>query len=427
MRKKIKFVLKHQGFRRYFSNTSWLFGEQILRVFSALIIGAYVARYLGPEKFGLFSYVIAYVAIFISFAKLGLDGILVRDLVNNPNNRVIYLGTAFWLKIIGAVISISALSFSLMFADNDKTTNLYIFLVALGVFFQAFEVVDFYFQSRVLSKYVSLCKIFQLILSSILKLYFIYIGANLFWFVLVIVIDQASLALAFYYSYLKQDNRNFYLKFDKSLARELLVSAKPLIFSGIMVSIYSSIDRVIIKEMLGSKDVGIYVAATGLTMALYFIPALISASLFPAIVSAKLNSDLLYTQRLTMLYKTMCLGGLLVCTFVSINASKIIQIIYGEKYIESAVILQIHIWIFLFLCFSAVFGKWLLSENLQNVVPRFTLMALIINVVGCFIFVPLWSIKGAAFVALASQAIPVIFYGLFNKQMRSQIKLVFLK
>jgi O-antigen/teichoic acid export membrane protein len=242
--------------------------------------------------------------------------------------------------------------------------------------------------------------------------------------VLVSVIDQASLAAALAYAYSKQKVGVFYFQFDKGAAKELLVSAKPLIVSGIMVSVYSSLDRVLIKELLGVKEVGLYVAATGLTTALYFVPMLIANSLFPAILNAKQQSEEIYSRRLSMLYKYMLTGGLLVCLFVSVFAGPIISLLYGHQYATSADVLQIYIWNFPLICFSAIFGKWLLSENLQYLMPRFTLMAIVVNVAGCFIFIPLWSIKGAALAALLAQLIPLIWFGVSNEQVKRQLKYI---
>ena len=421
----IKKVSAHRGFRKYLANTSWLFAEQILRIIAGLLVGIYVARYLGPEKFGLFNYALAFVALFSSVAKLGLDGIIVRDLVNAPEKRDVYLGTAFWLKMIGAILAGAGIVVAVAVTENDHTTKLYIGIIASGLIFQSFEVVDFYFQSRVMSKYVSICKVSQLILSSLLKLYFVATNADLFWFVLVSVIDQASLAAALAYAYSKQRLGAFYIQFDSAVAKELLISAKPLIISGMMVSVYSSIDRVIIKEMLGVREVGIYVAATGLVTALYFVPMLIANSLFPAILNAKQQSEDIYNRRLSLLYKYILSVGLFVCLFVSVFAVPIISLLYGHQYATSADVLQIYIWNFLLICFSAIFGKWLLSENLQYLMPRFTLMAIAVNVAGCFILIPFLSIKGAALAALAAQLIPLIWFGISNKSVNSQLKCVF--
>lgn len=411
----------HDGFWRYFANTSWLFGEQILRIIAGLLVGIYVARYLGPENFGLFNYALAFVALFGSFAKLGLDGIIVRDLVNTPDKRDIYLGTSFWLKMIGAAIAGLAIVVVMIITESNSITKIYIGIIASGLIFQSFEVVDFYFQSRVLSKYVSICKISQLILSSILKLYFVASHADLFWFVLVSAIDQMSLAAALAYAYSKQNFGAFYTRFDKIIAKQLLISAKSLIISGIMVSIYSSIDRVIIKEMLGVREVGLYTAASGLVTALYFAPMLIANSLFPAILNAKQNSSERYSRRLSLLYRYILSIGFVICSFVSIFSTQIINLLYGQKYAYSANVLQIYIWNFMPICFSAIFGKWLLSENLQHLMPQFTLLAITVNLLGCFIFIPIWSIEGAALAALASQIIPLIWFIKTNKHVRMQL------
>ena len=107
---KLTALKNHAGFIRYFKNTSWMMGEQFLRIIAGLFVGIWVARYLGPEQFGLFSYVLAFTAIFGGIAKLGLDGIMVRELVNHPEKRDTYLGTAFWLKIIDAFIDMGLMA-----------------------------------------------------------------------------------------------------------------------------------------------------------------------------------------------------------------------------------------------------------------------------------------------------------------------------
>jgi len=421
VRETIRTTLAHRGFRKYFANTAWLFAEQVLRIFAGLLVGVYVARYLGPEKFGLYSYALAFVALFASVAKLGLDGIVVRDLVNTPEKRDQYMGTAFWIKLVGAILAAIVITVVVVMTENDYTTKLYIGIIASGLIFQSFEVVDFYFQSRVLSKYVSICKISQLLLSSLLKLYFVSVNADLFWFVLVSVIDQASLAAALAYAYSKQKHDVFYTKFDKGVARELLISAKPLIISGIMVSVYSSIDRVIIKEMLGVREVGLYVAATGLVSALYFVPMLIANSLFPAILNAKQQSEEIYNKRMALLYKYILPFGLLVCLAVTFFAAPIINLLYGENYSDSSMVLQIYIWNFLLICFSAIFGKWLLAENQQHVSPLLTFIGMVLNVISNLVLIPLFAVRGAALAAVLSQLLTFILTFVIHKHLSKHL------
>ena len=161
----------HPGFRKYFANTSWLLGERILRMAISLFVGIYVARYLGPERFGLLSYSLSFVLLFSSLASFGLDDILVRELVQSPENRKNLLGTVFWLKVCGALVMGTAIALVLKYKVEDQQTYWMIALITFGFLFQATNVVDFYFQSQVQSKFAVRAQIIQLILTSLLKIY----------------------------------------------------------------------------------------------------------------------------------------------------------------------------------------------------------------------------------------------------------------
>ncbi|GAG26105.1 unnamed protein product, partial [marine sediment metagenome] len=135
------------GFKKYFANTSWLMAEKIFRIAVALSVGIYVARYLGPERFGVLSYAMSVVVLFSALSSLGLNGILVRELVNFPKKRDEFLGTAFILKLAGSGLVLILLSITLYFMGDDRQSNLMIFIIAAGLIFQSFNVIRFYFEA----------------------------------------------------------------------------------------------------------------------------------------------------------------------------------------------------------------------------------------------------------------------------------------
>ena len=139
---------------KYFKNTSWLFAEKILRMVVGLLVGVWVARYLGPEKFGLLSYALSFVGLFSIVATFGLDEIVVREIVKDESRRDGLIGTAFWLKLFGAFVVLLALAFAVKFTSNDDNTNILVFIIASALIFQSFNVVDFYFQSKVMGKFI---------------------------------------------------------------------------------------------------------------------------------------------------------------------------------------------------------------------------------------------------------------------------------
>lgn len=411
-------ALGHQGFRRYFANTSWMFGETMLRMVSGVFVGIWVARYLGPEQFGVFSYVIAFVSIFSTLAKLGLDGIVIRDLVNEPEKRDVYLGTAFWLKFMGAFIMLGSLALATLFTSNDHTTNLYIFIIASGIIFQSFEVVDFYFQSQVLSKFVSICKITQSLFSSILKIYLVITGADLFWFVLVTIVDQVILGFSLHIAYNYQKLGSFYRCFNWNIAKKLLQDSWPLILSGIAIALYMRIDQIMIKEMLGDQAVGVYSAAVKLSEVWYFIPIIISNSVFPAIVSAKKISEELYHNRLERLYTVLVWTAIAIALPMTFLSNWLITFLYGIEYSEAGRVLMIHIWAGVFVFLGVASGAWFNNENLQRYSFYRTVLGLLVNIVLNIVLIPIFGIIGAAVATVIAQSMAGLFFDFCSKKTR---------
>jgi len=395
-----------------------MFGEQVLRILAGLFVGIYVARYLGPEQFGVYSYAAAFVALFGAIAKLGLDGIVVRDLVNHPDKRDIYLGTAFWLKLIGALLTLATLAIVVQFTSNDATTNLYIFIIASGLIFQSFEVVDSYFQFKVLSKYVSIAKLIQLALSSVLKLYFIFIQADLFWFVLVSLIDQISLAFSLAFAYWRQKIGSFFGRFSVGTAKAMLRNSWPLILSGIAVMLYMRIDQIMIKEMLGEREVGLYSAAVRLSEAWYFVPVIITTSLFPAIVNARKTDQELYNKRLQRLYSVIVWMAITIALPMTFLSNWVVELLYGVAYREAGPVLMIHIWAGVFVALGATSSSWLINENLQQIALYRTLSGAITNVILNLILIPNYGMVGAAIATVISYMIAGFVFDLFSNKTR---------
>ena len=408
----------HAGFRRYAANTSWMFAEQMMRMVAGLLVGIWVARYLGPAQFGLFSYSLAFAALFSSIAKLGLDSIMVRDLVREPTQRDVYMGTAFWLKIIGAITMLGVIGIALQLTTSDSTTKLYIFIIASGAIFQSFEVVDFYFQSKVLSKFVSICKLIQLFISSLIKIYLIYTDSGLFWFVVVSLIDQITLAATLYLAYRYQKIGMYFKFFDKQVAKKLLIDGWPLILSGLAIMIYMRIDQIMIKEMLGEKDVGLYSAATRISEVWYFIPVLIANSIFPSIVNSKTISEELYSSRMQRLYSFMFWAAIAVALSVTLLGNIIITSLYGEAYREAGIVLMIHIWAGVFVFVGVGSSKWFICEGLQKFATINTIAGGIANILLNLLLIPIYGIYGAAVATIISYAIAAYFSNFFYRVTR---------
>ena len=401
---KFKSLLKHKGFIKYFKNTSWVLIEKIIRFTVGLFVAVWVARYLGPERFGLLSYAQSFVGLFTVIASLGLDGIVVRELVKNNNLNDEIIGTAFWLKLIAAFGVLLILAIAINFTSNDTYTNILIFIIASATIFQSFNVVDFYFQSKVMSKFVVYANIISLFISSVVKITLILNEAPLLAFAWVILFDSFILACGFIYFYIKK-NLKFKIKNLKlkiKTATSLLKDSWPLILSGIAISIYMKIDQVMIKEMMNAEAVGQYAAAVRLSEVWYFIPMVITASLFPAIINAKKKNENLYYLRLQRLYDFMFWTAIAIAVTMTFLSTWITELLYGAQYNQAGSVLMIHIWSGVFVFLAVANERWIICENLQKFLAINTIIAAIVNIGLNYILIPKFGIEGAAWATLIS-------------------------
>jgi O-antigen/teichoic acid export membrane protein len=255
-------------------------------------------------------------------------------------------------------------------------------------------------------------------LSSVLQLYFIFTQADLFWFVLVSLIDQISLGIFLAFVYWRQKLGSFFGQFDLGTAKTMLRSSWPLVLSGITVMLYMRIDQIMIREMLGEREVGLYSAAVKLSEAWYFVPVIITSSLFPAIVNARKISELLYHARLQRLYTTLVWMAIAVAVPMTFLSDWLITLLYGEAYKDAAQVLIIHIWAGVFVSIGVASGSWFISENLQHYALYRTSLGAIINVIFNLILIPIFGLIGAAIATVIAQSMAALFFDVVTKKTR---------
>lgn len=418
---KFKSIRNNKGFIKYFTNTSWLLGEKILRMTVGLFIGIWVARYLGPGQFGLFSYAQSFAGLFTAIATLGLDSIIIRELVKDESKRDILLGTSFILKIIGAFLVMLILFVAINFTDNDTYTNILIYIIASSTIFQSFNVIDFYFQSKVLSRYVVYANVISLSISSIVKIVLLLNNAPLLAFVLIILFDSIILALGFLYFYFhnKLSTKNW--KFSIDTARNLLTHSWPLILSGIIISLYMKIDQIMIKDMINDEAVGYYTAALKLSEAWYFIPIVIVNSLFPAIIKSKKNIQE-YNNRMQALYMFLMMVTIPIAIIVTLSNEYIINFLYGKQFADASAVLEIHIWTSTIVALGVAYNAWLINENYMKKTFYRAFSGMLVNIYLNYLLIPIYGILGAAYASFLSYLFADIIYDVFDKDTHLPLK-----
>lgn len=407
------------GFKKILSNTGYLFGEKVFNMILSLLVGIWVARYLGPDDYGLWQYANSLVGLVTALATLGTTQIVIRDLVNEPEEKEgSILGTSFILMIVaGSITAITVIGIGFWFNDESVTRWL-IVISSVNLILISFNAFDYWFQSKVLSKYSVFARTSAKLVASVLKVCFILLTLSVIYFALAVIIGAVVKIIIWLYSYKKENREVRKWNFDVSYAKGILKDSWPLIVSGLSVAIYMKIDQVMLKSMVDANAVGNYAVAVKISELWYFIPMAIASSVFPAIIKSKKQSKEIYYKRLQYLYDVMVGMAVAIAVPMTFLSDPLINVLFGPEYSLAGGVLAIHIWAGIFVFLGVARSKWIINENYQFYGMLFTLVGAVSNVALNIWLIPIWGIIGAAWATVISYVISAWATGIFLNKTR---------
>jgi len=416
---KIKSLKKHSKLMKYINNIFWLFFEKIIRLLVSLSVNIWIARYLGPEQFGLLNYAISFVALFSAFASLGVDKIIIRELIKQNEKSDILLGTAFFIKICGAISVFLIILLVLYFTSNDNLTSLMIIIITSGLIFQSFNVIDLYFQSKVLSKFVVFSNSIALFTSSIIKIILLINEASLISFAIIIIIDNFILALGLIYFYTKQglSIKNWKFKFNEAIA--LLRTSWPLMFTGLVIMFQVRIDQIMIKEIIGVEEVGHYSVAIQLIEYFNFMAVIINQSFFPSL----LTEGTMNFIKLKKLYQLQFYLGVLLMIFVFFTGQYFVDLLYGKEYSVAGELFILSALRIPLTSLSLVRSAYITINDLFMYSLFAFATSALINVTFNYILIPSYHAKGAI-IATIITSLFIFLIDFFYKKTKANAKLM---
>ena len=396
-------------------NAGWLVADTIIRMLIGLIVGIWVARYLGPASFGELNYALALVGMFSVVATLGIDNNIVRDLVKDPDRQSEILGTAFRMKVAGAVLSAIACVYavSILRPDNQQTIWL-VAILSAGMLFLALEAISLWFQSQVQSKYTVYAKNLAYVSGALIRIGLILNEAPLIAFAWAGLIESclAGLGLLTVY-YLKRGCLPTAWTASFSRMKVMLREGWPLLLSSVSSMLYLRLDMIMLGEMSGDHAVGIYGAATRLSEVWYFLPMAAMSSLQPSLVSAREQSREIYYKRLFQIYGLMSAVSIAVSLVVMVSAGSLIELLYGVEYKDAGPVLALHVWASIAVFLGVASSQYLIIENYQKLSFYRTTIGLICNIMLNYFLIPRYGAMGAAIATLISYCVATFSLALF--------------
>lgn len=392
--------------RKVVSNLVWAVGGKIVTLVGNLLVGIFVARYLGPEQYGLMNYVISYVALFQIFATFGLDSIEIREESKTPERKDAIIGTAFRLKLIAATITIAFVALTMFLFEADGFTRLMVMMYSLSMLLNTMNVARNYFTSIIWNEYVVKTEISRTVIGIAFKVALLVIHAPLAWFIFAVLMDAVLLASGYAISYRAKIGSMRLWSWDAPLARYMLKQAFPMLLSGAAVIVYTKINTVMLGNMLDKTAVGIYSIAVSFTDVCVFVPTILSQTVTPVLVR-KYEDDRVGYQLSSQLFIDITVWGcIFLAVFVSFISAPLIKMTYGMAYANSIPVLKVLSFRLFGVALAQTSGQLIIVEHIQK-------YAVIRNILGCVIcvclnllLIPRYGVIGAAFSSVITSLFP---------------------
>lgn len=388
---------------KFAENSLWLLFEKLIRLIVALTVGAWVARHLGPRAFGELAYAITFIAFFQGIANLGLDGIVVRDLARNPSDAPKILGTTFRLRLAAGFIC-WLISIALIWAlrPGDRQALQLIAIIGASLVLQSTDSIDLWFQCQGQNRRTVTAKLISYAIANAIRISFILLNAPLFLFALAVLLDATLLAIALTLTYKKHPTPQNW-QINKHLSQELLTQSWPFMLSGLAVLIYMRIDQIIIRQILGESQLGLYSAAISISQLWSVIPTTLAIALAPYIARKKLEDESTYMRAIFTLFRIFAAIAVTVTVIVACFSTQIIKILYGPSFSEAASALAIHVFSNIFIFMGVAQGLWLINEGLGKITLYRTALGVSISILGNILLIPHLGIRGSAVVTVIAQ------------------------
>lgn len=388
--------------KKVLKNATWIIACKIIQSLIALVIGTVSARYLGPSNYGLISYASSLVAFVLPLAQLGLRNILVEQIISHPEREGETVGTALGMSMFASLFCIVGCTAFVSLANaGERDTLLVCALYSVSLVFQMSEMIEYWYQAKLLSKYTSLVSLAAYIIVAVYKVFLLVTQKSIYWFALTNALDYLLIAVALIAFYRHLGTQK--LSFSFALARELFGVGKYYIVSGMMITVFSQTDKIMIKMMLGNAENGYYSTAATCAALSSFVFSAVIDSMRPMIFSARRESHEKFEKSMSRLYSVIIYMGLCQSVVLTLLARPIVLLLYGEAYAAAVPLLQIITWYSAFSYMGSVRNIWILAEEKQKYLWIINLSGAVLNVVGNFILIPLCGAAGAAAASVATQ------------------------
>lgn len=400
-------VLRSQFERRwtFISNVSWVTLETIFQGVASLVAAVVIARFLGPDALGFWTYALATFSLATIAAALGTDQIVVLDIVKDKQRARCVIATAFAMRF-GASMVLAAAMLGLAFAQPAEKSDLASLLavMALAVPSVSLGVARLWFRSQSQFDVPAIANIVTTVVGTAAKILLVLATGSLAYVGLAHTTQAIALQIALFLLFVAHSGKTAFADFDGTYAKSLLRAGLPLLIADLAILVYGRANIFLLDSLRDAAEVGLFSAVARISEAIYMLPMVIGAVASPGMYRLYYGDRQQFLRRFDQMLSVMTVAALIPCAFIALFADRVTTVIFGASFSQSGPVLAIHVWTAVFVTQGIVSSIWLLAEKATTVLLMRTLIGAMINIFVGLLLIPRFGAVGAAVATLLAMA-----------------------
>jgi len=384
-------------------NAAWVTGATFAVRVVGLVASVLLARYLDPEGFGLYSTVLAYLALALAVGTLGLDRLLLREASAHAERAHLFSTVrAVCLLATGVVVG----GFLLLGIWRGETL---IWTLAGLAVLPAIDaaLIGALFNARERFDVTSMGALVQIVAMTLLVVAGVLGDATMAFFV-----GAYTASEGVRWAYLRWQFRPLDVPrhVDWRRAGLMIREASPYAALTVLGVIYVRIDLVMLEAMVGGDEVGYYAGATRVLFMLNTLPGIMLGVLFPRF--ARLQHEGHPDAGALYLLTTRAIGwlGLVFPLVLIVVAVPVLTALYGPAYAAAGPSMRWLMVALFFMFLHAPNATVLFSGRNLGVIVGLSCLTAGFNVITNFYAIPIWGAAGAAATTAASELLSLLVF-----------------
>ncbi|MBM4231591.1 MAG: flippase [Gammaproteobacteria bacterium] len=390
--------------RAYLKAGGWWATDRVLTAIASALVQIALARKLGPEDFGILSHALALVALLLPLSRAGLSGQLVKNILDDPKTEIDLLRSALFWRVTGAFAAV--LVGLLFLAETTQTRSPLGFfaLIVLGAVGMALQVGESSVQARSAPRELVPTRLLITVLAAMAKILALTQPIDLGLLAWIFGLEFLLQGLAQILLYRRYRGMWLFPEWNSQWSRYFSTRAPWLVVSGLAEMVYLRIDILMLRELRGPVEAGIYSTAARLSEGWYAVPQIAMVAVFPLLWQMRDSAER-WNRGVQATADALLWSAIAVAIAIQVFAEHLVIFVFGQDYSAAAPILAVHIWAGVFVFTRALISRWLIAEDLLKISLWSHGAGAITNVALNLWLIPPYGAKGAALATLISYGI----------------------